>query len=165
MHKNHYDDEGASPWTPLTIGKTKRSPTGTAWHPMRTLWVTRPPISLQRTAASCRAGLSSCPARGSSASLRAPLPSPTRNSPRTSPSGITWRFRTCGRWTAMTTLPTPTRVSRSRWTSRSFPPTTPRASTSASSTFPPFLPALARSFASTASRAMASCTSTVSISA
>ncbi len=43
--------------------------------------------------------------------------------------------------------------------------TTPRASTSASSTFPPFLPALARSFASTASRAMASCTSTVSISA
>ena len=47
----------------------------------------------------------------------------------------------------------------------SFPPTTPRASTSASSTFPPFLPAPARSFASTASRAMASCTSTASLSA
>ncbi len=46
-----------------------------------------------------------------------------------------------------------------------FPPTTPRASTSASSTFPPFLPAPARSFASTASRAMASCTSTASLSA
>lgn len=45
------------------------------------------------------------------------------------------------------------------------PPTTPRASTSASSTFPPCLPALARSFALTASRAMVSCTSTVSLSA
>lgn len=44
-------------------------------------------------------------------------------------------------------------------------PTTPRASTSASSTFPPCLPALARSFALTASRAMVSCTSTVSLSA
>ncbi len=55
------------------------------------------PISLLRTAASCRAGLSSCLARGSSASLRGLLPSPTRSSPRTSPSGITWRFRTCGR--------------------------------------------------------------------
>ena len=165
MHKNHYDDEGASPWTPLTIGKTKRSPTGTAWHPMRTLWVTRPPISPLRTAASCRAGLSSCPARGSSASLRGLLPFPTRSSLRTSPSGITWRFRTCGRWMAMAILPTPTRVSRSRWISRSFPPTTPRASTSASSTFPPCLPALARSFALTASRAMVSCTSTASLSA
>ena len=41
---------------------------------MRTLWVTRPPISPLRTAASCRAGLSSCPARGSSASLRDLLP-------------------------------------------------------------------------------------------
>lgn len=33
-------------------------------HPMRTLWVMRPPISPLRTAASCRADLSSCPARG-----------------------------------------------------------------------------------------------------
>ena len=44
-------------------------------------------------------------------------------------------------------------------------PMTPRAFTSASSTFPPFPRALARSFASTASRAMASCTSTASSSA
>ncbi len=48
-------------------------------------------------AASCRADLSSCPARGSSAFLRAPRPSPTKHFARTSPSGITWRFRTCGR--------------------------------------------------------------------
>lgn len=29
--------------------------------------------------------------------LRAPRPSPTKHFARTSPSGITWRFRTCGR--------------------------------------------------------------------
>ena len=58
--------------------------TGSAWHPMRTSWVTRPPISPLRTAASCRAGLSSCPAHGSSASLRGLLPSLTRSFPRTS---------------------------------------------------------------------------------
>lgn len=43
----------------------------------------------------------------------------------------------------MATLPTPTRVFRSRWISRSLPPTTLRASTNASSNFPPCLPALA----------------------
>ena len=77
--------------------ETKRSPTGTAWHPMRTLRVTRPSDLAATYSRELSRGFVQLSGSWQFRLFEGPLPSPTRSSPRTSPSGITWRFRTCGR--------------------------------------------------------------------